>query len=334
MSVLQSDVIIYGSATMPDDDTPTGIGGAIDTTRRVVFTDITTPGNLQVVSSAAGDTTQTVTVHGRDPAGLAISEGKTLTGQTAVAMTANTTWERIRKAIKSATTSGDIAVETATAIRTGTAQAGSAQTASAMASVTLDTGASATDNAYRGMVVRITSGTGVGQIRRILKYVGATKVAFVMDWVTVPDATSVFRISEGIVFEKLPSEIMEVRKPFYDAIAEASGGSNKKYYEKVFLKNTHATLALTGATIAEIADPSANVAFGLAATLDDTATNGANNRLVAPGGITFDSSTKNVANSQNHTAGAAQGVWLEWTADAGDAAVKTTWEVREAGASI
>lgn len=71
----------------------------------------------------------------------------------------------------------------------GTAQAGSAST------ITLATGASAVDNAYTNMVVRITGGAGSGQERTISGYVGATKVATVsQNWTTNPDATSTYDV--------------------------------------------------------------------------------------------------------------------------------------------
>ena len=332
MSILKNQIRVYGSASMPDDDTPTGIGGAISTSKRVVFDDISPSGNIQVVSSAAGDTTQTVTVSGRNAGGVLISEGKTLNGVTPVAMTTNTTWERLLKAVKSATTTGDVAVEAVTADRDNVAQGGAAETATVMAYIQLDTGASASDDAYNGKVIRLDGGTGANQIRRIIDYDGTTKNAYVDDdWGTVPDATTNFVISDGMVFEKAPNEVTEVRRPFYNAAAEAAGGSNRKYYEKVFFENLHATLALTGATIAEQADPSGLVAFALESSLDGTDTNGVGNRQTHTGGYTFNSTTKNVANSQNHTAGAGQGVWLELTLNAGEAADNTSFTLRESG---
>ena len=332
MSILESDIIVYGSASMPDDDTPTGIGGAIDTSIRVAFEDMAPSGNVQIVSSAAGDTTQTVTPYGRDAAGNLINEGKTLSGVTPVAMTTNTTWERLLKGTKSATTTGDVAIEAVTATRSSTAQGGADETTSVMAYITLDAGASASDDEYNGAVLRLTSGTGSGQIRRIIDYDGTTKRAYVnIDWGTTPDGTTGFKISDGMVFDKTPNEVSEVRRPFYNASAEASGGSNRSYYEKVFFENTHATLALTAATIAEQADPSTLVDFALESSLDGTDTNGAGDRQTHTGGYTFNSTTKNVANSQSHTAGAGQGVWLRLTLNAGEAANNTTVTMRESG---
>lgn len=70
-----------------------------------------------------------------------------------------------------------------------TAQAGAATT------ITLASGESATDDFYNGMLVRITGGTGSGQVRRITDYVGSTKVATVDSaWATNPDNTSTYRV--------------------------------------------------------------------------------------------------------------------------------------------
>ena len=64
-----------------------------------------------------------------------------------------------------------------------TAQAGAAST------ITLAAGESSTDDAYVGMVVRTTGGTGSGQSAVITDYDGTTKVATVAKaWSVVPDA--------------------------------------------------------------------------------------------------------------------------------------------------
>lgn len=71
----------------------------------------------------------------------------------------------------------------------GTAQAGAAT------SITLAVGASAVDDAYKNMTVRITGGTGIGQERKISGYIGATKVATVSAaWATNPNATSTYDV--------------------------------------------------------------------------------------------------------------------------------------------
>lgn len=76
-----------------------------------------------------------------------------------------------------------------TVSRENLATAGSATT------ITLDVGASATNQFYRGMIVNIIAGTGAGQSRMIKNYVGGTQVAAVdRNWATNPDNTSIFQI--------------------------------------------------------------------------------------------------------------------------------------------
>ncbi len=75
-------------------------------------------------------------------------------------------------------------------IRSGTAQAG------ASSSITLDSGASATNSLYNNCVIFIRSGTGAGQSQIISAYNGSTKVATIAGtWATTPDSTSVFTIA-------------------------------------------------------------------------------------------------------------------------------------------
>ncbi len=249
MSIAASDIKVYGSQVMADDDTVTNIGGAIDTTKKVEFTDIDPTGTIEVSSDNSGDTTQTVTVTGRDSSGAIVSESKTLNGTTWVQFT--TTFERILKAVLSGSATGTVTIR--------------------------------------------EQGPG----------------------------------DNLITFEP---GVLEVRRLFYNAAAPASG--TRKYYEKIFFKNTHATLALTSAQISEQSDPSGKIAFALESSLDGNDSNGAgNNRQVAPSGYTFDSTAKNVANSQNHSPGAAQGVWLELTLSSTDSAMKTTYTLRESGYS-
>lgn len=86
---------------------------------------------------------------------------------------------------------GKVTLTASQAAVTGTAQAGSTST-----TIKLATAASATDDVYNGMYVRITGGTGNGQVRRITDYVGATRVATINTaWTTTPDATSVYSLS-------------------------------------------------------------------------------------------------------------------------------------------
>ena len=72
---------------------------------------------------------------------------------------------------------------------------GTAQSGSTTSTIKLASGESSVDDFYNGMLVRITSGTGSGQVRRITDYVGSTRVATVdSNWTTTPDNTSVYRV--------------------------------------------------------------------------------------------------------------------------------------------
>lgn len=74
----------------------------------------------------------------------------------------------------------------------GGAPAGTAQ-AGANGSITLHTGASSDDDEFNGLYVKITSNTGVGQVRLITDYVGSSRVASITpDWDTNPDSSSYF----------------------------------------------------------------------------------------------------------------------------------------------
>lgn len=320
MSIEQNELKLYGSAVMPDDSVPTQIGGAIDKTRKMEFFDAS--GSFQIVSSDGGDTTQTITATFRDTGGAIQTEVLTLNGLSPVAFVA--TFERLLKAIKSATTVGDIGVELSVAERTGTAQAG------AVDSITLDAGASSVNDFFNGMVLRITSGTGTNQIRQVIDYDGATKIAKVnANFTITPDATSVFRLSKGMFFDKTPVEIFEVRRIFFDASANPPGGLEKRFYDKGFYENTDAGLSLTSAQIIEFLDASGLINFGLATTLNDSGTNGVgNNREVAPSGITFNSLDKSVVGGVLGPSGGGaedQGLWFELVLAGGAASLNTTY---------
>ena len=95
MPVAAADLIAFASLNMPADDTSTS-GGGIDLDRRVVFTDLAANDDVEAVSSAAGDTTQTVTIVARKADGSSVTEAKLLTGTTAVIFAVNGIVERIQ----------------------------------------------------------------------------------------------------------------------------------------------------------------------------------------------------------------------------------------------
>ncbi len=326
MSLTLTDLKLYGSASMPDDNTPTNIGGAIALTKKVDFSDIN--GTVQIVSSSGSDTTQTVQLFYRDITGALLNETRTLNRLTPVLFSAAA--ERILKGIKSATTNGAVALESQTAVRTGTAQSGAVNT------ITLDAGASAVDGFYNGNIIRLTGGTGANQINEIVDYSGTTKVAIVQDYWhgSAPDATTTFRISQGFFYDKLPNEILEVRRPFYNSAANAPGGGAVNFYDKVFFLNSSNANALLSAAVTKFADATARVTFGLESIVNGTNSNGAgNNRTVAPSGVAFNSTTSPSFPGVNLNAGSSIGVWLKLALADGDIALKATLTMQLTGSS-
>ena len=73
--------------------------------------------------------------------------------------------------------------------RSNTAQAGGSNT------ITLDSGASSTNDIFNGSVIRTTGGTGSGQTRAISDYNGSSKVATVsLNWTVTPSSDTTFEI--------------------------------------------------------------------------------------------------------------------------------------------
>lgn len=105
MPVSENDLVFYGSAVMPESDAETAIGGAIDKTVVVTFTDLDTNGTVEAVSSAAGDT-MSLTVTGRNAAGEIVSETKALNGTAPVAF--STTFKRLMKAVLASAAAGTV----------------------------------------------------------------------------------------------------------------------------------------------------------------------------------------------------------------------------------
>jgi hypothetical protein len=250
MSISASDIIYYASANMPENNTGAS-GGAIDTTSRVVFTDISTTDNITVISDAAGDNSQTVTIYGRDASGAIVNEALSLNGTSRV--TGAQLFERILKIVVSAPHTGTITVTR--------------------------------DNS--------------------------------------PTFTVIATIESGV---------LTIRRLFYDAASDVSGGSARDFYEKIFIKNTHATLALNSAVVKEQADPTGFITFDLEDAKNDN--NSVANRLSAPTGMlgTFTNADKNVPTT-SLAPGDRIGVWLKLSLAAGESAAKSTYTVRITGTS-
>jgi hypothetical protein len=336
MAIKNYELIAYGSNTMPDNDTTTEIGGAIDTSIRVVFTDPAATGEVEAVSESAADTSQTVTVYGRRAAGSIVTDEISLNGQTPAQAGSANSFERLMKAEISAAHTGAVAVMTTTNTTTGTAQSGGNDT------IKLAAGASAVDDAYKDEIIRTTGGTGSNQIRRIISYNGTTKDATVWPWTgDNPSSDTTYEIAPGIFFDKVPNEVTEVRRVCYDAAAPESGESDIDYYEKIFVSNESQESPAKDFSNAKVSEVAAgayeNVTFALETTVDGSGTNGAGNaRTVAPtsGVGAFNSAEKDMANSGVLEPDSAQGIWIELTLADDDSSTNTYWSFKSRGQSV
>jgi exosome complex RNA-binding protein Csl4 len=81
MSIVAGELIAYSVASIPTDDVSTS-GGAIDATRRPVFTQLTSNAVIALISD--GTDVRVVTLTGRDATGAVVTENVTLTNGTEV----------------------------------------------------------------------------------------------------------------------------------------------------------------------------------------------------------------------------------------------------------
>ena len=365
MSVLPSDIVVYGSANMPEADGAIN-GGPVDFSRRVAFYDIAPAGNLDVISSSASDTATKITFYGRDATGVIQNQTLSLNGQTWVS--GSQSLERLLcAALSGATANGPAANPGGTAavgdvvlaahscvLPTGsvttdatvrTAQSGSANhTGTTPALFKLQAGDGA--GVSLGQVIWIRSGTGVNQLRQIIvtSGYGADVVAVSRDWATIPDNTTTYKILQGMLFEISPNPVTAVIRMFSTTAADGPTGTQRTYYEKVFVANNNTGTALTGTQI-EVASETPSLPGGalldlaLTTALNDTGT--AANRQATPssgiGSFTSQPAFVSVPGPGNLPSGAApnasgtQGVWLRLTLPPGTAAYKGWADLRTQG---
>jgi hypothetical protein len=169
-------------------------------------------------------------------------------------------------------------------------------------------------------------------------------VAVNRDWGIIPDNTTTYKILQGMLFEISPNAVTSIVRMFSNTAADGPTGTQRVYYEKVFVVNNSTSTALTGAQL-EIASEIPNLPSGalldlaLTTALNDTGT--AANRQVAPsagvGSFISQPAFVSVPGPGNLASGAApngsgaQGVWLRLTLPAGTAAYKGWADLRTQG---
>jgi hypothetical protein len=340
MSVNQYDLRFYGSANMQDTTGTTG--GAVTFSVKNFFADVTSGVVPKVVSSSASDTATTLAIYSLTAAGVLQNETITLTGTTAA--NATLTAARLMKGIQGGTTAvGDIAILGNETITAHTMQAGTA------AGCTLQSGDGA--SAVIGSIIQITNNSPAGvsaQLRTVIAISGDVVVVN-RPWGTVPSSATTYNMWNGMLFDLSPNQITQVRRIFYGAFAQASGGSTNVWYEKIFASNDNTSTTLTLAAILKQIDPvglysgGGSLNFALCNALNDTSTITTNqNPGTPPSSITAYSSgaapqSINVPSPQNLVNGAApntsnaQGIWLQLNLVAGEATVNSFGDMRITG---
>ena len=341
MAVEARHIVFHGSANMQATDDGTPQGGAVDKTTKVTFADMKATASIRIHSDSASDATDVfVQVIGRDASGALITNTKVCTGtQPSVIATA---YERILKVSKTSATTyvGAIAAcQGATASLLGTAQAGGTTW------IQLASSAITSNNLFKGKVVRITGGTGIGQFGEIVKTVAADDKCYVRlqdAWATEPDATSTYEIRAGAVLERVLGyntstfQVNTVVRPFYNAASDPSTAAT--FYEKIFVGNVHGTLTLSNSTLTELATGLYDkVSFAMQDALGGTATcpdrRNVAASLPADIGSFYDNTDGAIdfPNSKNFTYSSALGVWLRLGLTAGDSAQNSFYELQVNG---
>ncbi len=113
MAIASTDLVAYAAASRPEDDAST-TGGAIDPSMRVSFTQLAANDTLRAFSSSAGDTTQTLTVRGRNAQGELVECTAELNGTDLIPLSPTTTFERVIDAVLDGVCVGDVVLERVT----------------------------------------------------------------------------------------------------------------------------------------------------------------------------------------------------------------------------
>jgi len=100
MPITSAELIKYGAASRPEDDTSAS-GGAIDTLCTLDVTQLAANDNLEALSDNAADT-MNLDIYGRDAAGARVNEVRALNGTTVVSFVTNTLERFLRAALASA----------------------------------------------------------------------------------------------------------------------------------------------------------------------------------------------------------------------------------------
>jgi hypothetical protein len=381
MSVILSDLVYFGAVDMPESDGAT-TGGAINFNTQIEMTGtaISPATQIDVVSSSSSDTAVKAQVFYRDATGLAQTPAAvTLNGTTKVSMTTIAA-ERFLAGVVTGgavaglanpggtTAVGDVAMiaHTLTISAHTMAAASTAASTSAPATVTLQSGDGA--SVTIGMVLRTTGGTGPNQLRRIIAInplgTNSDQVAIDRNLATALDTTTTYEVgvgfyfplacsSQGVALTGTSTQCTAITRLFATAAAQAVGGSNETFYEKVFVVNNNLTTALGATGNAQVILQAIGTALPSGVTLEIALANSRNDTSTIttrntpgtpPSGITSYQGVGTAitvpsgpgtlpASSGAGSATSAQAIWLQLGANAGSPAWESSVTIRTTGTS-
>jgi hypothetical protein len=245
------DLVLCGSANMPADDV-SATGGAASPSTRLLTDDLPAATTLRLVGTDAADTARDYTVSGADGVGAPASEVLTLAGTTPVI--GAQLFASIRRVAK---TAGSALAGSAIAYRSGSTAVDADAPAGGTVLPVADTAAFAP-----GMRVIVAPSVParreLGEVASVQAGVSITLRSPLAHTHTAAQADAVH-----VVVAELPgaagsptgAEITLVKKPFESA---ASGPAQTVRYEKVFLRNRHASLTLSAAAVRLAEAPTAD----------------------------------------------------------------------------
>lgn len=133
---------------------------------------------------------------------------------------------------------------------------------------------------------------------------------------------------------EIESGVLQVRRPFYDVSSDASGGSTRNFYEKLFLKNVGDALDILNVLIKEVSDPNNQIAFAIEDSLNGTESV-ASRLNTAPTDITEAFSGSDKSTSEGYISfGDAVGCWLRLTLTAGQVADDVIYQMQVVGSTM
>lgn len=200
------------------------------------------------------------------------------------------------------------------------------------------------DNAADGMNITVIGRDAAGDIVTETKALNGTtfivlstmgEVKSIESAVLASDAAGIVDVrkeDDNVIIAQIPAGERGFHRLFRRSASDPS--SIKTRYEKIFIKNTHASLDLTIAQISEVTDASAVIEFAVEDAIDDNEST--TNRLTAPTGIGaagFSSAAKLLSaeltlGDDELPFGSAIGVWIKQTLAAGQAAINEAYSIK------